>query len=73
VPPVEDSGYELPSDPVTTTLVAFVALMLNRSEFPALIELFWAVIDTVGFCADDPTVIVTWAVVFPLEFVAVAV
>ena len=34
VPPVEDSGYELPSDPVTTTLVAFVAVTVSTSELP---------------------------------------
>ena len=73
VPPVEDSGYELPSDPVTTTFVAFVAVTVSTSELPALIELFCAEIVTVGFCAVDPTVMVTWAVVLPLEFVAVAV
>lgn len=73
VPPVDDRLYELPSDPVTTTLVALLAVTVSRSELPALIELFCAEIDTVGFCALDPTVIVTCAVELPLEFVDVAV
>jgi len=55
------------------TVVAFVAVTVNTSELPGLIELFCAEIVTVGFCEVDPTVIVTWAVVLPLEFVAVAV
>jgi len=73
LPPVEESGYELPSDPVTVTVVAFVAVTVSTSELPELIVLFCAEIVTVGFCEVDPTVIVTCADVLPLEFVAVAV
>jgi len=43
------------------------------SELPWLMELFCAAMDTVGFDVPEPTVIVVWAVVLPLEFVAVAV
>jgi hypothetical protein len=50
VPPLTGSGFELPSDPVTTTLVALVAVTVNKSELPWLIELFCAEIVTVGFC-----------------------
>jgi hypothetical protein len=50
VPPLAGSGFELPSDPVTTTLVALVAVTVNKSELPWLIELFCAEIVTVGFC-----------------------
>lgn len=73
VPPVDDSVYELPSDPVTTTFVAFVAVTVSVSELPALIELFCAEIVTVGFGVPVVTVIVVWAEVLPLELVAVAV
>jgi hypothetical protein len=56
---------------VTTTLVALVAVTVSASELPWLIELFCALIDTVGAFAI--TVIVVWAVALPLEFVAVTV
>jgi hypothetical protein len=52
-------------------LVAFVAVTVNVSELPELIELFCAEIDTVVFGVFDVTV--AWADVLPLEFVAVAV
>jgi hypothetical protein len=70
---VDGSELELPSDPVTTTVVAFVAVTVNTSELPGLIELFCAEIDTVGFGVFAVTVIVVWAELLPLEFVAVAV
>jgi hypothetical protein len=73
VPPVDDRLYELPSEPVTITVVALLAVTVSVSELPWLIELFCAEIETVGFCALDPTVIVTCADELPLEFVEVAV
>lgn len=54
-------------------MVALAAVTVSVSELPWLIELFCAEIDTVGFGVLDVTVIVVWAVVLPLEFVAVAV
>jgi hypothetical protein len=54
-------------------VVAFVAVTVNTSELPGLIELFCAEIDTVGFGVFAVTVIVVWAELLPLEFVAVAV
>jgi hypothetical protein len=72
-PPVDESVYELPSDPVTVTWVAFPALTVSVSDSPGLMELFAAMIDTVGAVLPVLTVIVVWAVVLPLEFVAVAV
>jgi hypothetical protein len=71
VPPVVASVYELPSDPVTFTLVALVALTVSVSELPLEIVLFCALTDTVGFAG--PTVTVVCAVVVPLPFVAEAV
>lgn len=59
VPPVDDSVYELPSDPVTTTCVALLAVTVSTSELPWLIVLFCALIETVGFWVVEPTVIVT--------------
>jgi hypothetical protein len=48
------------------------AVTVNVSEVPGLIELWAAVIETVG--AGVPlTVIVVWALALPPEFVAVAV
>jgi hypothetical protein len=73
VPPVDESVSELPSDPVTTTLVALPAVTVSVSELPGVMELFVAVIETVGFAVPAPTVIVTSAVVLPLPLVAVAV
>lgn len=70
---MDGSELELPSDPVTTTLVAFVAVTVSTSELPGLIVLFCAEIDTVGFVGPEPTVIVVCAEELPLEFVAVAV
>jgi hypothetical protein len=58
---------------VTTTWVALAAVTVSVSEPPELIELFAADIDTVGFGELVVTVIVVWAVVLPLELVAVAV
>jgi len=71
VPPVVASVYKLPSDPVTTTFVALLAVTFNVSELPALIVLFCAEIDTVGLAALTVTVVL--AVELPLPFVEVAV
>ena len=73
VPPEAESEYVLPSDPVIVTVVAFVAVTVSVSELPALMLLFCAEIVTVGLDVPVPTVIVVWAEVLPLEFVAVAV
>ena len=40
VPPVEESEYELPSEPVTITLVALPAETVSVSDSPGLMELF---------------------------------
>jgi hypothetical protein len=72
-PPVDESVYELPSEPVTVTLVAFPAVTVSVSDSPGVIELFLAVIDTVGAVFPEFTVTVVWAVALPLELVAVAV
>ena len=58
---------------MTRTLVALIAVTVNASELPWVIELFCAEIDTVGVGVFARTVIVTCDVVLPLEFVAVAV
>jgi hypothetical protein len=73
VPPVVDSGYDVPSVPLTVTFVALVAFTVSVSELPWLIELLAAEIDTVGFGVFAVTVIVVCALVLPLELVAVAV
>ena len=73
VPPVVDSGYDVPSVPLTVTFVALVAVTVSVSELPWLIELLAAEIATVGFGVFAVTVTVTCALVLPLEFVAVAV
>jgi hypothetical protein len=48
VPPVPAILYDVPSDPVTVTPVAFVALTVSVEEPPAAIELGLAVNETVG-------------------------
>jgi hypothetical protein len=71
VPPDVPRVYELPSEPVTFTLVALLALTVSVTVLPLEIVLFCALIDTVGFAG--PTVTVVFAVVVPLPFVAEAV
>jgi len=71
VPPLEASVYVVPSDPATDTFVALLAVTVRVSELPWVIVLLAAEIDTVGLAAA--TLIATWAVVLPCEFVAVAV
>jgi hypothetical protein len=45
----------LPSDPVTVTVVAFVAATVNVEEAPAAIEVGLAVMVTVGVSEPGPT------------------
>lgn len=47
-PPVADRVYELPSEPVTVTVVARVALTVRMDEAPAAIAVGLAVMLTVG-------------------------
>jgi hypothetical protein len=67
----------LPSDPVTVTWVALVAVTVKVDEFPVVIEAGLAVMLTVGAgAADDVTVTVVLVKAFapvPVEFAAVAV
>ena len=64
----------VPSEPLSVTWVAFVAVMVRIDELPAVIEVGVAVIAIVG-AADptDDTVIVEFAVAEPPGPVAVAV
>ena len=64
----------LPSDPVTTTWVALVAVTVRIDELPAAIEVGLALIVTVGELLEaELTATVTAAVTFPADPVAVAV
>jgi len=67
----------LPSDPVTVTWVALVAVTVKVDEFPVVIEAGLAVMLTVGAgAADDVTVTVVLVKAFapvPVEFAAFAV
>jgi len=69
---------ELPSEPVTLTDPALVAVTVSVTDCPAEMLVELAVMETFG--APDPppppeplTVIVVCALALPLEFVAVAV
>ena len=55
VPPVAAIVLLEPSDPVTVTLVAFVAVTVNVEEAPAAIDVGLAVIVTVGAVDPGPT------------------
>ena len=57
VPPEAARLYTEPSEPATLTAVALEAATVNVSELPGVIELFAAVIETVG-AAEPVTVIV---------------
>ena len=48
VPPPAVSVYVMPSDPVTVTLVAFVAVTVRVDELPVVIEAGEAEMFTVG-------------------------
>lgn len=72
VPPFGSRVYELPSDPVTVTCVALVAVTVKVEELPAVIEAGSAVILTVGI-PGTATVTVVVTVVFPPAPVATAV
>jgi len=73
VPPEIARLYDDPSVPVTLSAVALEAVTVSVSDVPGLIELFAAVIETVGAGAPAITLIVVWALALPVEFVAVAV
>jgi hypothetical protein len=73
VPPVAANVYAEPSEPETLTDVAFEAVTVKLSDVPGVIELFAALIETVGAGVPELTVIVVCALALPLEFVAVAV
>lgn len=73
VPPEPGRLYVVLSDPRTLTEVALVAVTVNVSEPPGLIELCAAVIEIVGGPVPGLTVIVVCEVALPLPFVAVAV
>jgi hypothetical protein len=72
VPPLTDKVYELPSLPVSVTVVALVAVTVKMDELPAVIDVGLAVIVTVG-AGLGVTVTVAVAEVFPPAPVAVAV
>jgi len=55
VPPVAAIVLLEPSDPVTVTLVAFVAVTVNVEEAPAAIDVGLAMIVTVGAVDPGPT------------------
>jgi hypothetical protein len=63
----------LPSDPLTVTCVAFVAVIVRVEELPGRMEDGAAVIVTVGISADADTVTATVAVADPPLPEAVAV
>ena len=72
VPPVAPSVYELPSEPVIVTLEAFVAVAVRVDESPAVIEVGFAVMATVG-AGLAVTVTVAVADAVPPDPLAVAV
>jgi hypothetical protein len=74
VPPDAWRGYEVPSDPVTETAVAFVATTVKMDAAPAVIEVGLALMVTVAAGVETAvTVTVAGAEVFPPAPVAVAV
>ena len=72
VPPVAGSLYELPSDPVIVTAVAFAVVTVSVELLPGLMEAGLAVMVTVG-AGLGVTVTVAVAVAVPPAPVAVAV
>jgi hypothetical protein len=72
VPPLAERVYELPSEPVTLTWVASVAVMVSMDELPGAMAVGSAVIVTVGG-GFAVTVTVAVAVADPPAPVAVAV
>jgi hypothetical protein len=72
VPPAACRVYVLPSVPVTTTWVAFVAVTVRVDELPEVIEVGLALMLTVG-AGEGDTVTIAVAVAFPPVPVAVAV
>jgi hypothetical protein len=64
VPPLAGSEYLFGSVlSVITTVDAFVAVTVSVLDCPALIDMGFALIVTVGAPPPDKTVTVTWAVV----------
>lgn len=72
VPPLAGSEYELLSDPVIVTEVAFVAVTVRVDELPEVIAAGLAAISTVG-AGFVVTVTVAVAVLVPPGPLAVAV
>jgi hypothetical protein len=68
----EASVYELPSEPFTTSCVAYIAVTVNVDEFPAVMEVGLAEMLTVG-AGLLVTVTVVLAVAVPPDPLAVAV
>jgi thiazole synthase ThiGH ThiG subunit len=74
VPPVAPIVYVVPSEPLSVTCVAFLAVMVRMDELPAVIDAGFAAIATVGVAElIDDTVMVEFAVAEPADPVAVAV
>jgi hypothetical protein len=74
VPPEAWRGYEVPSDPVTVTAVAFVAVTVKVEGFPDVMDVGFAMIVTVGAGLETAvTETVTGAEALPPVPVAVAV
>jgi hypothetical protein len=74
VPPVAPIVYLVPSEPLRLTAVAFVAVTVRMDELPAVSDVGFAVIVTVGVAEPtDDTVMVEFAVADPPGPVAVAV
>jgi hypothetical protein len=72
-PPLGCKVYVLPSEPVTITCVALVAITVKLDELPEEIEAGFAVMLTVGAAGAAVTVTVAVAVFFPPLPVARAV
>jgi hypothetical protein len=72
LPPLAAREYELPSEPVTVTWVALVAVTVNMDEPPGIMAVGSAEIVTVG-AGVAVTVTVAVAVAVPPPPVAVAV
>ena len=74
VPPLGCSVYELPLVPVSVTCVAFVAVTVKMDGFPAITEVGFAMIVTVGGGFEAAvTVTIAVADAFPPAPVAAAV
>jgi len=74
VPPDAWRGYEVPSDPVTVTCVAFVAVTVKMEALPEAMDVGFATMVTVAAGVETAvTVTVAVAEAFPPAPVAAAV